>query len=532
MTKTCKLITFIGTSSYTETTYVFEKELAGKKITTSLIPIAILKAVEDKYQKIIPLIYLTPEAEKHENWQKLKSFLETEKLNDYKVIKYSLEERTTDLIAETLDHIETGDHIILDITHAFRYIPAVTMVILMYLKEAKKVTIDHILYGLYTKDAPESPVKDLTELVELTEWLFAARLFRQYGISKELAQLVKERVADIYKNGTQPQKPKLLSGFSHQLQELSDSLQLGLMLDIRDNLHKFLNNYQGSINFIREIEDFIPELAPLLTDMFKTYAALNVPDDKEFELSEEELEAERELLKFYLNTGNLGAALRLAKEYLINLVLHHKLDSTDPLEFEERRKAADLLSPCESRPYSALQDARNFIAHFGFKKGGIPGFTRIREDLEKLATSRGHVLLTPLGLSKGMLYTLLKILEPDYTIVITSEQAALTIDEIAKKARYEKRRIKTFIVKDPYTGFNEIENLKRRVLNELRDFCVVTVNYTGGTSFLQYVVQTIADSTYPYQKITKIFTIDRRPPEEQNENPYVLGEVVEIKEKQ
>jgi len=62
----------------------------------------------------------------------------------------------------------------------------------------------------------------------------------------------------------------------------------------------------------------------------------------------------------------------------------------------------------------------------------------------------------------------------------------------------------------------------------LRDFCVVTVNYTGGTSFLQYVVQTIADSIYPYQKLTKIFTIDRRPPEEQNENPYVLGEIVQL----
>ena len=65
--------------------------------------------------------------------------------------------------------------------------------------------------------------------------------------------------------------------------------------------------------------------------------------------------------------------------------------------------------------------------------------------------------------------------------------------------------------------------------NNFSKFEEIIVNLTGGTSFLQYIItksnEIIVEKGL---KTRRIFAIDRRPFMEQREQPYVVGEIVDV----
>ncbi|HEW91273.1 MAG TPA: hypothetical protein ENF81_01865 [Thermotogaceae bacterium] len=58
----------------------------------------------------------------------------------------------------------------------------------------------------------------------------------------------------------------------------------------------------------------------------------------------------------------------------------------------------------------------------------------------------------------------------------------------------------------------------------------IVVNLTGGTSLLGYMVERIRGKVRYGKTVRTIMAINRRSYDEQRENPYVLGEVLEIPE--
>ena len=141
------------------------------------------------------------------------------------------------------------------------------------------------------------------------------------------------------------------------------------------------------------------------------------------------------------------------------------------------------------------------------------------------------ILLTPLGTSPGVLYTLIKRLNPDRVIVITSKKGEEKLPEICEKAGFDHNNIKAYLFDDPYTGFEEIAGVIKRMIS---DFPVditsrITVNLAGGTSFLQYVTGEFSEVLESKKlDVTKVFAVDRRDFALQKAEPYVVGEVVEL----
>ncbi len=141
------------------------------------------------------------------------------------------------------------------------------------------------------------------------------------------------------------------------------------------------------------------------------------------------------------------------------------------------------------------------------------------------------ILLTPLGTSPGVLYTLIKRLNPDRVIVITSKKGEEKLPEICEKAGFDHNKIKAYLFDDPYTGFEEIAGVIKRMIS---DFPVditsrITVNLAGGTSFLQYVTGEFSEVLESKKlDVTKVFAVDRRDFALQKAEPYVVGEVVEL----
>ena len=141
-----------------------------------------------------------------------------------------------------------NDQIYLDVTHAFRYLPMLGVVLADFLRVTKQVTIKGIYYGAFEKLGPASTVKDLPisarnapilnllPLVELQRWSTAANNFYQYGVVENLVDLANEGIKPILKET----KGGDLS--SNKIRHFSTLLQR-LVISIQTNRGKDLMNF-------------------------------------------------------------------------------------------------------------------------------------------------------------------------------------------------------------------------------------------------------------------------------------------------
>ncbi|MDN5293999.1 MAG: hypothetical protein PWQ31_1304 [Eubacteriales bacterium] len=137
-----------------------------------------------------------------------------------------------------------------------------------------------------------------------------------------------------------------------------------------------------------------------------------------------------------------------------------------------------------------------------------------------------EVLISPLGTSPGLLYSALAHVQPQRLIVITSELAAQRLPEILSRAGFTGTWM-AVCVQDPFTCFHEVDKVWRQIILSFPPWedGRFTVNITGGTTALQYVVQKVAarlkEEGYAVREMA---LVDRRSREEQEKEPYVVGE--------
>ena len=136
------------------------------------------------------------------------------------------------------------------------------------------------------------------------------------------------------------------------------------------------------------------------------------------------------------------------------------------------------------------------------------------------------ILVSPLGMSPGLLFSALYHVKPDFLFCLTSEKGKERLPDIMEKAGY-MGGYSVFLVDDPFTAFH----LTEKVWESLKDWLVseaeVFVNITGGTTALQYLVQKTAERLENQGfSVKTIALIDRRSRSEQENNPYVPGEIL------
>ena len=95
--------------------------------------------------------------------------------------------------------LETDDELYLDLTHAFRYLPMLMLILGNYAKFLKNVTIKYMSYGNYEariKDELDhskdiAPIVDLLPIVVLQDWTAAASSFKESGRVEVLVDTIK-----------------------------------------------------------------------------------------------------------------------------------------------------------------------------------------------------------------------------------------------------------------------------------------------------------------------------------------------------
>lgn len=172
-----------------------------------------------------------------EQWQALAAFLgETYPGTRIGIIAYGQNEvEQLSIVRAVSEQVGEGDTLYLDITHGFRHLPMLAVLIALYLQRTKQVTIQGIFYGaseLWGKDGGEfAPVLDLQGLLRIAEWVSALDQFGKDGDYGVFAGLLKkdgfphgnalEKAAFFERNFNIPDAQKALSTAYPKLEQLT-----------------------------------------------------------------------------------------------------------------------------------------------------------------------------------------------------------------------------------------------------------------------------------------------------------------------
>lgn len=158
------------------------------------------------------MILLTEEA-KEVNWDKsivTRYNRKTEKEEPYEGLEHIFDTMCLPCSVETLsipdgkseeemwtifntvyDALKPNDELYFDLTHSFRYLPMLVLVLGNYAKFLKGVKVKHISYGNYEarNAVNEAPLMDILPLTMLQDWTFAAADLIQNGNIKKFQEL-------------------------------------------------------------------------------------------------------------------------------------------------------------------------------------------------------------------------------------------------------------------------------------------------------------------------------------------------------
>lgn len=99
--------------------------------------------------------------------------------------------------------LEKNDELYVDLTHSFRYLPMLLLVLSNYAKFLKNITVNHISYGNFearNSDTNEAPIVDLLPISALQDWTFAAADYVENGNTDRLSDLSKSMLVPILRS--------------------------------------------------------------------------------------------------------------------------------------------------------------------------------------------------------------------------------------------------------------------------------------------------------------------------------------------
>lgn len=282
-------ISILGTGNYGSCQYTQGDFISSDTCFIQEATLEFLNVKETWTAQDIAYVFLTPTArtsnwqEKTLNWKKeekgyrgLAPILEEMKLpcpiETVDITEDGDEQGLWSVFQTIYDKLQEGDELYIDITHSFRYLPMLLLVLCNYAKFLKQTKVVHISYGNYEPNETVNPLVDLMPLVEVQNWTLAASDFLRNGRTSSFAELVSERIQPILKaTRGQDEDARALRQFINRLEPLSQSLTTvrgkaiidgGIFRDLNDSAQNLGNT-------------LIPAMAPLIDkikDSFSGFA--------------------------------------------------------------------------------------------------------------------------------------------------------------------------------------------------------------------------------------------------------------------
>ncbi|RLI53232.1 MAG: hypothetical protein DRP09_16220 [Candidatus Thorarchaeota archaeon] len=441
----------------------------------------------------------------------------------------------------------------IDITNGFRYFPLLYFSAVSFLTTFRNVEVDRILYGNIAGENP-GEIIDLSSAFSFIQWSQATHSFLKFGKVESLAQIVKEKLGQAVSSD---HPDKTVSDIIKSLESMDHRISHALPLEIGSCATDFLEKL--------EVLNSSKSIVPPFTHIFNQIAQIIGPfagkkisaDKKQIRLSEEELEREIEIARWFFSSGRVGDTLLLLREYFVNMGLFAE-GYEDWLEQGTRRHIEGKLGPLSrlcadermaahltekqlemGQTWEKLSQLRNRYAHAGFKVEKTRSrkeLMDVRDILEKcevlepiplsLNSIHSRLLITPVGKSAGTLYSALKHTEPDYCIAITSKESVDLARQACREASFDEEKTRYITLKDPYEGYDELDEVRAQCLPDLHQAERVLFNLTGGTTLMGVIVHSmIREARRAGISSRTCVLIDKRSPQEQQDNPFVKSDI-------
>ncbi len=550
------LLTSVGTGRYERVLYAAD----GQAYETQFAPAA-TAAMEGHFARAILLV--TEEAGRTNAPALERELADLGIRSERYLIPQGRSEREVwGIFKQVLDTLDGGAsmEVVLDITHALRHLQVILFSSLAFLTAADQITIRRLRYGAYEARVGNTvPLLDLTPLLTLLDAQHAVRQFGDTGDARRLARLLSELNRQLW--AEQSGDP----GFSrivHRLKHLSLSVSAGLPIEaglyaraVADALDSWNRGSRQAVFVIGET------LVDRLRGLVEAFAVRSRERKQDLVLSLEELRRQLRIIRFYLDVGAHDRVLLLLREWIVNRCLL-TLGEKNWLErgrramveralngLAERRMLESGLAgglststPSLGSLWAGVRDLRNRVAHPGMCSDEVrpwdddltPCLSLCEEHCENAAWWAVHpgvevpwILVTPLGLSPGVLYTALVRLRPPLVLVLTSREAAPLVDGTVERAGFDASAVRRHAVDDAHRCFDERGAVEAWVGPFLLATRRVVLNITGGTTALQYLVESVGRRAERLGlRVERVALVDRRAVEDQRRDPYVAGEVV------
>jgi len=254
--------------------------------------------------------------------------------------------------------------------------------------------------------------------------------------------------------------------------------------------------------------------------------------------------------------GLHGLQIAAVREWALSYVLlRHwpKSANSGWLDYRNRKPAENCLNDLRRRKSNSENDkhwqlfwerianTRNEIQHMGMTEREVVPFDFVMDadsldfwnslrdgnvDAPSLPGGElGKLLVVPIGMSPGVLFTALKKENPDVLLLIGSNESLSSAKESIEKAGWKGKQ-EMYCVQDPHTGVAERESLcATQTIRELVSSATKVVGVlTGGTTLLGIMVQDVLSLAPRLLPVRRIFLVDRRSIHAQKSDPYQEGE--------
>lgn len=289
------------------------------------------------------------------------------------------------------DSMKDGDEIVFDITHSFRSIPMLFMVLISYARLLKNISVSSICYGAFEilghpsvvkKDIPEeeriAPIFDLTPFVKLIDWSQAIQSFVRNGSAEEFTDIVKREITPILKD------TRGKDDVASDLRSVADGIRRisgNLLLNRGAEIVQY--NYDGLRNTLaglREKDIFIKPVTPLF----------EVIEKKIDGFAQNDIDNGFRAVNWCLEHGLYQQAVTMLQETIVTWVLARKQKDWGAHANRDAASAAFrfLVLPKPRKEWkTSSEDQADLIAHLmedpvmAELAKAFDGFRQVRNDL-------------------------------------------------------------------------------------------------------------------------------------------------------
>ncbi|MDD4401603.1 MAG: TIGR02221 family CRISPR-associated protein [Desulfitobacteriaceae bacterium] len=236
-----------------------------------------------------------------------------------------------------LEAVPEGCGLTIDLTHGYRSIPFLIFTAALYLRTLKNVQIAGVYYGMLEENTGEkhainsSVLIDMSVLINMIEWFYAAKIFSETGQAKFISELLAPFSI--------PPEGQACSPYSKvkELQEKFQNMGAAYLqaLPLEAGLESSL--------LLKQLEKALPEhlstSIPLPDELFGKVKEFIVPfkldnrrqykDKRNLILNEQELKRQGLMIDSYMEQGYVNHSIGLMREWMVSAAMYQTRKHSD-----------------------------------------------------------------------------------------------------------------------------------------------------------------------------------------------------------